>query len=94
MTALGFFWALGGRSHLLCSCEPLIKRRQAVADRRDLLRFSVDLGKLALCIAEKHGTSSDKWLVLFLLPANTALLLIYHNNQSCSGLVLRIGVGV
>lgn len=32
----------------------------AAAERRELYRFSTDLAKLALRIAEKHGTSSEK----------------------------------
>lgn len=30
---------------------------------RDLFRFSVDMGKIALQIAEKHGTASEIWFV-------------------------------
>jgi hypothetical protein len=33
----------------------------AAAERRGLYRFSVDLAKLALRIADKHGNSSEKW---------------------------------
>jgi hypothetical protein len=60
-TALGFFWALGGvycqliytkYSSLICA---------ASAERKGLYRFSVDLGKLALRIVERHGTNADKW---------------------------------
>ncbi|OSX67898.1 hypothetical protein POSPLADRAFT_1043081 [Postia placenta MAD-698-R-SB12] len=52
-TALGFFWALGGFS--------------AAAERRELYRFSADLGRLALRIADEFGTSYEKCraLVLF-----------------------------
>ncbi|KAI0271645.1 histidine kinase [Gloeopeniophorella convolvens] len=32
----------------------------AAAERRELYRFSVDLGKLALRIADQHGTNADK----------------------------------
>ncbi|KAN0121467.1 histidine kinase [Russula decolorans] len=32
----------------------------AAAERRELYRFSVDLGKLALRIAERHGTNADR----------------------------------
>lgn len=35
----------------------------AAAERRELYRFSADLGKLALRIAEKYGSSSEKWFV-------------------------------
>lgn len=61
-TALGFFWALGGtciREFLrsaLADPTPL-----AAAERRELYRFSSDLAKLALRIAEQHGSSSEKW---------------------------------
>jgi hypothetical protein len=33
----------------------------AAAEGRELYRFSVDLAKLALRIAERHGTSGEKW---------------------------------
>ncbi|KAG6837910.1 hypothetical protein H0H93_013063 [Arthromyces matolae] len=32
----------------------------AVAEKRELYRFSVDLGKLAIMIAEKHGSAGEK----------------------------------
>lgn len=35
----------------------------AAAERKELYRFSVDLGKLALRIAELHGTNADRWYV-------------------------------
>ena len=35
----------------------------AAAERRELYRFSVDLGRLALRIAERHGTNADRWYV-------------------------------
>lgn len=35
----------------------------AAAERKELYRFSVDLGKLALRIAERHGTNADRWYV-------------------------------
>lgn len=31
------------------------------AERRDLYRFSSDLAKLALRIADVHGSSGEKW---------------------------------
>ena len=61
-TALGFFWALGGTSNLhhdrsdLLTCFCL-----AAAERRELFRFSADLGKLALRIADQYGSSFEKW---------------------------------
>jgi hypothetical protein len=33
----------------------------AAAERRELYRFSCDMGKLALKIAERHGSSGEKW---------------------------------
>jgi hypothetical protein len=36
----------------------------AAAERKELYRFSVDLGKLALHIAERYGTNADRWYVL------------------------------
>ena len=33
----------------------------AAAERRELFRFSADLGKLALRIADQYGTSFEKW---------------------------------
>lgn len=35
----------------------------AAAERKELYRFSVDLGRLALRIAERHGTNADRWYV-------------------------------
>jgi hypothetical protein len=35
----------------------------AAAERKELYRFSVDLGKLALRIAERHGTNADRWYI-------------------------------
>jgi len=32
----------------------------AAAERKELYRFSVDLGKLALGIAERYGTNADR----------------------------------
>lgn len=66
-TALGFFWALGGMTkfgqELSASDAPL-----AAAERRELYRFSADLGKLALRIADHFGTSYEKWFgILFYL---------------------------
>ncbi|KAJ3003995.1 hypothetical protein NUW54_g5022 [Trametes sanguinea] len=41
----------------------------AAAERRELYRFSADLGKLALRIADQYGTSFEKWCVLSLRMA-------------------------
>lgn len=61
-TAVGFFWALGGifipESTLICVLTRLII---AAAETRELYRFSADLGRLALNIADRHGSSGDKW---------------------------------
>lgn len=62
-TAIGFFWALGG----WLSCEYSTSSslnvifQTAAAERREFYRFSADLGKLGLRIAETHGTSAEKW---------------------------------
>jgi hypothetical protein len=37
--------------------------------RRELYRFSADLAKLALRIAERHGSSGEKWFVPFITTA-------------------------
>ncbi len=36
------------------------------AEQRELYRFSADLARLALRIAERHGSSSEKWFVISL----------------------------
>ena len=46
--------------HILCVLQI---RCTAAAERRELFRFSADLGKLALRIADQYGTSFEKWLV-------------------------------
>lgn len=60
-TALGFFWALGGTltltRHIIHSEFILL----AAAEKRELYRFSSDLGKLALKIADKYGSNGEKW---------------------------------
>lgn len=64
-TALGFFWALGGtcQTEFCPSDAPLTGGRAyiAAAERRELFRFSADLGKLALRIADQYGSSFEKW---------------------------------
>lgn len=59
-TAQGFFWALGGQSinYLVLSWLILFG-----LERRELHRFSADLAKLAIRIADRHGSSGEKWLV-------------------------------
>ncbi|KAK7694195.1 hypothetical protein QCA50_001375 [Cerrena zonata] len=52
-TALGFFWALS----------------EAAAEKRELYRFSADLGKLALRIADQYGSSLEKCRALVLYCA-------------------------
>jgi len=59
-TALGFFWTLGGM-HLFLIPIALLIAFSASAERKELYRFSVDLGKLALRIAERYGTNADRW---------------------------------
>lgn len=39
------------------------------SERRELYRFSADLAKLALRIAERHGSSGEKWFVPYIIPA-------------------------
>jgi hypothetical protein len=63
-TALGFFWALAGVYHDgLSAITSCLVTSAAAAERKELYRFSVDLGKLALRIAECHGTNADRWHV-------------------------------
>ena len=62
-TALGFFWALAGTYHECLSAITCLVTSVAAAERKELYRFSVDLGKLALRIAERHGTNADRWHV-------------------------------
>ena len=65
-TALGFFWALGGPfifTYLHLRSCPDIVPFPAAAERRELYRFSTDLAKLALRIADAHGSSMEKWFV-------------------------------
>ena len=63
-TSLGFFWALAGVHRKRLSATTPLTTSAAAAERKELYRFSVDLGKLALRIAELHGTNSDRWYVL------------------------------
>lgn len=74
-TALGFFWALGGAFDLaprVASAE-LTPSPPAAAERRELYRFSADLGKLALRIADQYGSSFEKWYVpVWILPSCSA----------------------
>ena len=60
--ALGFFWALGGLYFQACFCHSS-GIQLSVAERRELYRFSADLAKVALRIAERYGTSGEKWSV-------------------------------
>jgi len=48
----------------------------ATAERRGLYRFAADLGRLALQIAEKYGSMSEKWFDHLLDPviAHSTLL--------------------
>jgi hypothetical protein len=39
----------------------IISIKNFIVERRQLYRFSADLGKLALRISERFGTSSEKW---------------------------------
>jgi hypothetical protein len=65
-TALGFFWALGGVDRYISSTINYLIALTAAAERKQLYRFSVDLGKLALRIVERHGTNADRWHVTFI----------------------------
>jgi hypothetical protein len=62
-TGIGFFWALGGVTMLSVwpTYHILLTSGSAAAGRREMYRFSVDLAKLALDIAELHGGSKEKW---------------------------------
>lgn len=59
-TALGFFWALGGLSHF-GNFSSLLNMAKVAAERKELYRFSTDIAKLALRIAERYGSSGEKW---------------------------------
>ena len=59
-TALGFFWALGGLSHF-DKLFFLIEYDKVAAERKELYRFSTDIAKLALRIAERYGSPGEKW---------------------------------
>jgi len=60
-TALGFFWALTGVHRKRLSVITPLTTSAAAAERKELYRFSVELGKLALRISELHGTNADRW---------------------------------
>lgn len=62
-TALGFFWALGGMCQWVSPVDVLIHSGEAAAERRELYRFSADLGKLALRLADQYGSNHEKWCV-------------------------------
>jgi len=47
--------------HLFLIPIALLIAFSASAERKELYRFSVDLGKLALRIAERYGTNADRW---------------------------------
>jgi hypothetical protein len=66
-TAVGFFWALGGIFMPNNSMYVLIKFIIAAAEKRELYRFSADLGRLALNIADRHGGSGEKWYYYLLV---------------------------
>lgn len=61
-TALGFFWALEGMSTFNSAQEYASILLVAAAERRELYRFSCDLAKLALRIADKFGSESSMCL--------------------------------
>lgn len=65
-TAIGFFWALGGMCTHFFLRTGFNQISIAAAERRDLYRFSADLGRLGLRIAEAHGTSAEKCRSLYL----------------------------
>ncbi|KAG6857624.1 hypothetical protein H0H87_010192 [Tephrocybe sp. NHM501043] len=58
-TSLGLFWALGGESFPPAGGD-FLTSILAIGEKMELYRFAVDLGKLALRIAEKHGSSGEK----------------------------------
>jgi hypothetical protein len=45
------------------------------AERRGLYRFAVDIGRLALEIADRHGTMAEKWSVILVLVPDVFSLL-------------------
>jgi len=54
------------------------------AERRELYRFSTDMGKLALSIADKHGSTGEKWYhlssaLVFLLYISTTVVLWFSS---------------
>ena len=67
-TALGFFWALSGKIPFSSFQDVYAAHTpEAAAEKRELYRFSADLGKLALRIADQYGTSLEKWYVVTIL---------------------------
>ena len=46
----------------------------AAAERRELYRFSADLGKLALRLADQYGSSHEKWYEVYAENLAIALL--------------------
>jgi hypothetical protein len=87
-TALGFFWVLGGVYCYFLSATTFLIALAASAERKELYRFSVDLGKLALRIVEQHGTNADRWYA----PCCLIVVQTQRVLQSCFGHVLLHGV--
>ena len=42
----------------------LAEKNTVAAERKELYLFSTDLAKAALRIAEKHGSTGEKWYVI------------------------------
>lgn len=53
----------------------------AAAERRDLYRFSADLGRLGLRIAEAHGTSAEKCRSLYLYCSMVCGFFLIDNRE-------------
>ena len=59
----------------------------ATAERRGLYRFATDLGRLALKIADKHGSISEKWFDSLHGPTTTHLTLFSRVRVLFCGLI-------
>jgi hypothetical protein len=40
------------------------EKKTVAAERKELYLFSTDIAKVALRIAEKHGSTGEKWYVI------------------------------
>jgi hypothetical protein len=65
-SGVGIMWCLGGNISRLFQDEFRVwvadrTAFAAAAERRELYRFSADLGKLALRVAGLHGSAAEQW---------------------------------